>query len=208
MSASERKNGIGWLAGLAVALIVTTAGFAIGLVAGVSWEEPGLVLGWLSGETEGIAWGVEDAELPLAGEPGAEPDVAAPPPLGERPADSAVVSPTPPLVPSADPAAPPPAPSATRADRATAAPAPAVAAAAETGRFSVQVGAFEQRQAADRLASSLRGAGYSVYLSDSGRGARWRVRVGPHTTRAAAERTAERLKRDRALPTWVLSEDS
>ena len=77
-----------------------------------------------------------------------------------------------------------------------------------SGKFSVQVGAFADRAGADGLSASLRSAGYSVYLSDSRQGARWRVRVGPHRTREGAERTAERLKSVQQLPTWVLSEDS
>lgn len=76
--------------------------------------------------------------------------------------------------------------------------------------FAVQVGAFAERAAAERLAESLRAKGLSVYISAGAKegAARWRVRVGPLATREQAERTAARLKRDEKLPTWVLSEDA
>lgn len=213
MSESGRssKSGVGWVAGLAVAVIVTSAGFALGIVAGVTWEEPGLVIGWLSGETDGIEWSVEGAPQ-VAEQQDPVPDVAAAPPLGagvdraepevvpERP-KAVSASPVPAPAPAQRASAKPPAPESK--------PRPAPAPAADVaGRFAVQVGAFAERRAADGLAATLRGAGFPVYLSDSKSGARWRVRVGPHKTREAAERTAERLKGDRKLPTWVLSEDS
>jgi cell division septation protein DedD len=72
----------------------------------------------------------------------------------------------------------------------------------------VQVGAFAESGAAEALAASLRAKGYPVYVSPgAGAGeARWRVRVGPLADRGAAERTAEALRRQERLPTWVLSE--
>ena len=76
-------------------------------------------------------------------------------------------------------------------------------------RFAVQVGAFADSAAAERLAESLRGNGFAVYVAPSaGSGAsRWRVRVGPLASREEAERAAERLKREETLPTWVLDEE-
>ena len=78
------------------------------------------------------------------------------------------------------------------------------------GGFAVQVGAFAERSAAERLAESLRAKAFSVYISPGAKAgeARWRVRVGPLASREQAERTAARLKRDEKLPTWVLSEDA
>ncbi len=76
-------------------------------------------------------------------------------------------------------------------------------------RFAVQVGAFTDSAAAERLAESLRGKGFRVTVSGSGEdgGTRWRVRVGPMETREAAERSAARLKTEEMLPTWVLDEE-
>ena len=102
---------------------------------------------------------------------------------------------------------PDPAPPATPPARA---PAPTPAAAAPAGSIAVQVGAFETSAAAERLAKSLEGKGFPVYVSPGTKGgsARWRVRVGPLATREAAEATAERLKKCEKLPTWILDEDA
>ena len=66
------------------------------------------------------------------------------------------------------------------------------------------------REAAERLAASLRDKGFSVYVSPGARAgeARWRVRVGPLATREEAERAASRLKKVEKLPPWILSEDA
>ena len=74
--------------------------------------------------------------------------------------------------------------------------------------FAVQVGAFADSASAERLANSLRGKGFRVYVSGSREegASRWRVRVGPMETREAAERSAARLKAEETLPTWVLEE--
>ena len=68
VSVSRRR----WPAMVAAGVAVVSAGFAIGIVAGIVWEEPGLVLAYLTGDTERISWGPEpdetftDGELPRA----------------------------------------------------------------------------------------------------------------------------------------------
>ena len=37
-------------------LFLIVAGFAIGTVAGVVWEDPGLVFAYVTGQTEDVAW--------------------------------------------------------------------------------------------------------------------------------------------------------
>jgi cell division septation protein DedD len=71
------------------------------------------------------------------------------------------------------------------------------------------VGAFGEADSAERLAALLRGKGFDVYVSPgvAAGQARWRVRVGPASTREAAEQTAARLKAEEQLPTWVLDEN-
>ncbi len=180
----------GWPSVAAVVALMSAAGFAVGILAGITWEEPGLVVGYLSGGTEGIEWGVgSPAGEPVAeGAPAEAPGVAAPPPLGLREAP--------------DGAAKKPAPRAPRA-------APARAEAPNAGGFAVQVGAFSEKRAAQALADALRASGYPVYLSPTeGDPANWRVRVGPLATRPEAERAARRLESAEKLPTWVLGEDS
>ena len=194
---SSRRHG--WPSIIAVVVVVVAAGFAVGIVAGISWEEPGLVVGYLSGQTEGIDWGV-GAEDPEAGElaaDGAVPDtssVAAPPPLGLRKVPDAAVS--------------------DRARSQAGAGASSARKAATTSTrpaagFAVQVGAFSEKRAAQALSDLLRAHGYPVYLSPTQDDpASWRVRVGPLGTRPEAEKTARRLETAEKLPTWVLGEDS
>ena len=64
------------------------------------------------------------------------------------------------------------------------------------GGWSVQLGSFEKRANADALVQKLKAKGFQVYSSPtgSGSGARYRVRVGPLSDRAAAERTLAKLK--------------
>jgi DedD protein len=178
--------------------LVAIPGFAIGMFAGVLWEDPGLILGDLAGGTHDVAWGPQPAPAAGAANAGGTaaesvPGAAAAPAAGNPP-DVAAAPPPPPT--------PPPLPSATKA---------AVAVAARpAGKLSVQVGAFAESKAAEELASSLRSAGLPVYVSPSAAAAgdqRWRVRVGPLATREEADRIAARLKTKEKLPTWVLSED-
>jgi hypothetical protein len=189
----------GWPSIIAVVVVVVAAGFAVGVIAGITWEEPELVVGYLSGQTEGIDWGVgaEDPEVGGLAADGAIPEppsVAAAPPLGLRETPDAAVS-----------------------DRARSGAGAGVASARKaaptsaqpTAGFAVQVGAFSEKSAARALADSLRGHGYPVYLSPTeGDPTKWRVRVGPLSTRPEAEKTARRLEAAEKLPTWVLGEDS
>jgi cell division septation protein DedD len=189
----------GWPSIIAVGVVVVAAGFAVGVVAGITWEEPGLVVGYLGGQTEGINWGGE-AEGPEAGDLVAEgaipepPSVAAPPPLGLRKAPDAAV--------------PDRARSEAGAGVSAALPAAPTSTRPAAG-FAVQVGAFSEKGTAQALADSLRAHGYPVYLSPTeGDPASWRVRVGPLGTRPEAEKAARRLETAEKLPTWVLGEDS
>jgi cell division septation protein DedD len=193
----ERSWKHGWPAAIAVISVVVAGGFAIGVIAGITWEEPGLVVGYLTGQTEGVEWrvGAEDPEADnlAAGSAVPEPpSVAAPPPLGLRETPDAAIS--------------------ERAKtKAGAAPARKAVAAAPrpAAGFAVQVGAFSEKSAAKTLADSLRAHGYTVYLAPTeGNPTSWRVRVGPVGTRPEAEKTARRLETAEKLPTWVLGEDS
>jgi cell division septation protein DedD len=201
---AERKRGEsswkhGWPSIIAVVLVVVAAGFGIGVIAGITWEEPGLVVGYLTGQTEGVEWRVG------ADDPGADdlatgdvvsepPSVAAAPPLGLRETPDAAIS--------------------ERANtRASDDAARARNAAPDSIRpaegFAVQVGAFSEKSAAKTLADSLRARGYRVYLAPTeDQPTSWRVRVGPVATRPEAEKAARKLETAEKLPTWVLGEDS
>jgi cell division septation protein DedD len=193
----ENARRYGWPSVIAIGVVVVAAGFTVGVVAGITWEEPGLVVGYLGGQTEGIDWGGE-AETPEAAELAADdaapqpPSVAAPPPLGLRRAPDAAVP--------------------DRVKRGSDGSAARKAAPTSTqaaAGFAVQVGAFSEKHSAQALADSLRENGYRVYLSPTeGDRSSWRVRVGPLETRPEAEEAARRLEAKEKLPTWVLDEAS
>lgn len=75
-----------------------------------------------------------------------------------------------------------------------AAEAPAAAAA---GRFVVQVGAFADSARAHEVRQKLERAGLKTYthVADTKDGKRIRVRVGPFTAKAEAEKAAEKIKK-------------
>ena len=193
MSATAEYNS--WLRhGVYLAALVVV-GFFGGALFGILWEEPGLLLAHLSGETTEIAWTGEPA-APLERQalaPATAPAPAAPGPAAPAPP----VTRTAPQTASAPLATAPPAPE------------PPPVAAAPPGTLAIQVGAFGSNPSAERLAERLRKAGYPVYVTPGARsdGARWRVRVGPVADRAEAERLSARLKRDEKLPTRILDED-
>ncbi len=72
------------------------------------------------------------------------------------------------------------------------------------------MGAFGDVEAARRLAEDLENSGYPVYVAapEAGEEDRWRVRVGPLSTRERADRLAGELREDRSLPTWILDESA
>jgi cell division septation protein DedD len=180
--------GSSWLAALVGLVFLVVAGFGVGMVAGVVWEDPGLIFAYLAGETEEVAWdGSSEAASDVAAR-APEPEQLVDPQLRRNAAIEAAA------VPPVEPAR----------------PAPPPVAAAPAGKLAVQVGAFESSEAAERLAKSLEGKGFPVYVSPGTKAgnARWRVRVGPLATREEAEATAERLKKSQKLPTWILNEDA
>ena len=186
-----------WPRMIGAGIAVVSVGFAVGIVAGIVWEEPGLVLAHLGGDTERIDWGADlDSDETVADrEQPQTPNVAAAPPLGAREPVPKRETTQPSVV--------------SRVSKPADRPAAQVAAPPPTSGFSVQVGAFADEQAANALAESLRQEGYSVYLSrGEGAAGTWRVRVGPMPSREEAERAGSRLKSKQKLPIWVLSEDS
>ncbi|MGI9590030.1 MAG: SPOR domain-containing protein [Myxococcota bacterium] len=211
MAAADRKARVRSPIVTAVGLLLLAVpGFALGLLAGVAWEEPGLLASHLLGRTTEITLADEspgeDESLPdVAARPGdvtrLRPEVLSP---GGRQAVAGVASAPPAAAPpSASSARPSTPPSAASAAKVASAPVPV------PGRFAVQVGAFSESATAERLASRLRDKGWEVYVSPGAKAgeSRWRVRVGPHSTREAAAQAAARLKTQEKLPTWVLDED-
>jgi cell division protein FtsN len=214
-------------------LVLVMVGFGAGLLFGVVTEEPELLAGHLAGESESVSLeemesdGI-DAPDALEARPGdlpsgsaakvveehrqllegATPAIESAGRLAARPAASASDSTGSAALPSV--AAAPDLGDRSRESRApVAAPVARTATAPESAmrqiddRWSIQVGAFSEEGAADRLAEGLR-ARYPVeVLPASEQGGRWRVRVQPIRGEARAREMAEALKRDERLPTWV-----
>jgi DedD protein len=230
-SSRKDRRAAGWISTLMALVVLVVVGFLCGALAGFLWEEPGLVLAYLSGKTEPVEW--SDTSEPAS--PAEPAPVAAAPPSYAQSADLAAdtapkldaidapPAPEPPEVKAAVERAPAPAPVKPVEKKAVekkpaSAPSPAakpaptkpakVAAATPAGRFSVQVGAFADRASADKLASRLRANGYDTFVkADSeGGGKRFRVRVGPVSARARAEELAAKLAKGEKLPTWILDE--
>lgn len=71
-----------------------------------------------------------------------------------------------------------------------------VSDADSNGRFVVQVGAFAEKDKAQQVRLKVERAGMKTYtnVAQTKEGARTRVRVGPFTTRAEAEKAAAKIK--------------
>ena len=84
--------------------------------------------------------------------------------------------------------------------------APPKAAASDTGRFIVQVGAFADATKARETRLKVEKAGLTTYthVAETPEGKRIRVRVGPFTNRAEAEKAAARI-RGLDLPAAILT---
>jgi DedD protein len=137
-----------------------------------------------------------DAPVPVAGVPATD-DTSAGPPPGAAPAIGADEPSTAPPPVAATPAAEPrqPEPDPDTPARAVPAPPATATSVAPAGEWLVQLGSFSQRDNASRLADAVRARGFSVDVSETrgGNGRLYRVRVGPATTRAAADVRAQEL---------------
>ena len=147
---------------------------------------------------------------PRATKPTPPPDAGNEVPAAVAPeAAPTKVETSPPMPTPARPAAPVaavavPAPAATATPQAAASPPPA-AASASTGRFVVQVGAFNEATALREARSKVERLGLKTYTQviETASGARTRVRVGPFETRDEADRASARLKAA-GLPAYIL----
>lgn len=88
-------------------------------------------------------------------------------------------------------------------------PAPASAAAPATtagGGYAVQIGAFSDQATANARRDRLRQGGFTAFVDSisTEQGTLWRVRVGPETARADAERLRDALKARLAIDGQVV----
>ncbi len=140
-----------------------------------------------------------EAVATASGPPAVFQPVAAP----AAPAVAPVVSA--PAAETARAASAPAAPAAPPSAKAAESPALAAASASE-GRFVVQVGAFADPAKATAARRKLEAAGLKTYthVAETKEGKRTRVRVGPFSSRAEADKAAAKVK-DLDLPAAVLT---
>jgi len=192
----QGESGSGWIATILGVMVLVAAGFLVGLVVGVISEQPELMVRHLVGHDEELAWS-PDAQAALSVPAAVEPV------LDRSLAESETVvqpgSSDPPNWEESESGLPPVSKESKQREPSPSAP--------DVG-LVVQVGAFSENGAAEKMSSRLRAKGYAAYVipsAESGDG-RWRVRVGPATSRRKAEKLARRLKVEERLPTWVVSE--
>lgn len=176
-----------------------------------------LVPEMLSVGADGVAGNLPSMQDPEAGAPLTTYDLRIDPVSATRPATQESLAP--PSSPAPDPPAVPVPDNATPAAAGTAAPVAIAAAppdvkaqpsasasaplaaqtdarpAATSGKWWVQLGSFASRENAERLARSLRDAGYAIDVSQIRAQGKelFRVRAGPVEDRAAAEALRTRL---------------
>ena len=169
-----------WVMTGAAILILIGLGFFLGVGLGIFAVGPELIVDHGRGHTQEIPWSV-DAPTSIEG-------LTQPNSIAEEISGGAAPAA------EAEPAA---------------VPAEKVQVRVRGGKgFSVQVGAFGDPGKAETLVRKLRAEDLPVYRipsADSGDD-RWRVRVGPVSSRVEADQLAVRLKSEFDLPTWVLTE--
>lgn len=169
-----RSPGVTFLALCVLAFL----GFVAGMLGGIVWEEPRLLIAYVMGDTTEIEWIAESPALP---------EVASGPKLSEsaHPAlrDVGAAS-------TSERAKPPHA-------------EPEMRLAIQVGAFE----SSESAERLARELRSRDYAAYVVpgVRKDH---PRWRVRVGPFSDRGGAASLATELKRKERLPTWILEEGS
>jgi cell division septation protein DedD len=109
--------------------------------------------------------------------------------------------------PSSIPATPRPRPSAS--PRPTPTPRTAAVTAESTsvrrGTFAVQVGAFQDRAAAESVAGRLKGRGFPAFVSPGGVAGLFNVRVGSYSARPEAERVRDTLRDNERLKPFIVT---
>ncbi len=206
-------------------VLLVAVGFAVGLGFGLVTEEPELLARHLRGETESVVLDEASRDAAAGNDGGAGDEVYATASTGPRPmvtpAERAEAASLPRVAAPAPGVAAPERPVAKAVAERALPVAPAretrVAVSArvpETARrttktatssrsWAIQVGAFSEKGAATKLADTL-ADGYPVEVLPATReGGRWRVRVQPIAGEDQARKTAEQLKREEGLPTWV-----
>jgi cell division septation protein DedD len=188
------------LATLTTFVLLAGVGFTLGALVGILWEQPRMILTYLTGGTTEIAWrGEGDSEAEVAGEMQAEslPDVAAAPETIAPPA----ISPNPPARPAEiqkpktpAPLEPPPTPSppvvVDRSGPVSAAPSPGKPPTVDESR-TLFAPASEKKPERKAEAS---GAARSAPPTPASGSRRFAIQVGAFAKSESAERLVRRLE--------------
>jgi cell division protein FtsN len=121
---------------------------------------------------------------------------------------SALASPTPKPSPKADVSSPEATPSAAPSPKATPSPKPSTdaspaTAAAATGPFTIQVGAFKDKASADSIVGRLKGKGYSAFVVATD-GDLFNVRVGTYPSKTDAEKAMRQLRDEEKFRPFIV----
>ncbi len=209
---SKKKRSFWWpLIGGGVALSVV--GFTLGVLIGVLFEEPNLLIGHLAGDSEEVVLkptGSPEA-APIEAPTDSQPDAPPVAPIEASEEKMVVKNVAPPVTVKSSEKTEVALDVSGAAQSAMLPPVSAAVpdgAASHAGKFVIQVGAFSNDAQAAAMAKQLHGSGYDAFVAPgTGGDARWRVRVGPFASREAAEKAAAKLKQQEKLPTWILTEE-
>lgn len=217
---SKKRRSV-WLPLVGGGALLCLLGFGLGVLIGVLFEEPNLLVGHMAGDSQEVrlesAAPSEANPVETKREAPSEPAPVAPRDANRE--EEIVAKAEPPgtlesrvldastqnsvalrdTMSGAAKGALLPAVSAAKPEAGTATP---------TEKFVIQVGAFSNDAQAAEMVKRLQGKGYDSFVAsgEGGGDARWRVRVGPFKSRDIAEQTATKLKQQEKLPTWILAE--
>jgi DedD protein len=81
----------------------------------------------------------------------------------------------------------------------------AAASSAAAGEVVIQVFSTADKEQADKVRDGLVHGGFTAFLSPIAKGGQtmYRVRIGPFSSRTAAEPVAEKVRKERKLDTWI-----
>ncbi len=146
-----------------------------------------------------------------AAAPSPKPSTASPKPSTASPKPSPAASPSPRPSPRVPPPSVGPSPASTR-PTAVAEDQPAASSPSETpapsgppGSLSVQVGAFQDRSAAEAIARQLKAKGFAAFVAPATRGGLFNVRVGTFADRPEAEKVLDQLRDGERLQPFIVS---
>jgi cell division septation protein DedD len=108
--------------------------------------------------------------------------------------------------PAVSPATRPASPSPSTATARTTPPAKTPPARPASGAFTVQVGAFKEKLAAETIVSRLKTKGYAAYVTEGAAAGLFNVRVGSYGARTDAERVRDKLRDEEKFKPFIVTQ--